>query len=53
MVLVSDLIDRELNQTISEVSDIYERLVDLGYDEIAAGLLTLATVTHHQNGTKP
>lgn len=50
---MTDHIDRELSQTINEVSDIYERLVDLGYDELAAGLLTLATVTHHQNGTKP
>ena len=50
---MTDHIDRGLNQTINEVSDIYERLVDLGCDELAAGLLTLATVTHHQNGMKP
>lgn len=50
---MTDHIDRHLMDSLNEVSDIYERLVDLGYDELAAGLLTLATVTHHQNGMKP
>lgn len=27
--------------------------LDIGYDDIAAAILTLATVTHHQNGMKP
>lgn len=50
---MTDHLDRELKQTIREVTDIYERLVDIGYHEPEAALLTFATVTHHQNGTKP
>ena len=50
---MTDYIDRELNQTISEVDAIYDRLTALGHGDAAAAILTLATVTHHQNGALP
>lgn len=46
--------DRELNQTINEVESIHLHfLKSMRYSDHEAAILTLATITHHQNGTKP
>lgn len=55
---MTDHIDRGLKQSINEVADIHNTFLD-GFDEddrhraTTAAILTLATVTHHQNGMKP
>lgn len=50
-------IDRELNQSAREIASIHNDLFDHVEETpargIIAAILTLATVTHHQNGMKP
>lgn len=55
---MTDHIDRGLRQTIDEVVDIHNDIrgcisKNAACDDISAAILTLATVTHHQNGMKP
>ena len=55
---MTDHTDRELGQTLREVTDIYgdwRGRIDgnAQYSDLMASILTLATVTHHQNGMKP
>lgn len=55
---MTDHTDRELQQSINEVTDIYNvwrsRInMNSQYGDLMSSILTLATVTHHQNGMKP
>lgn len=55
---MTDHIDRELQQSINEVVHIYNRISEAlphepPWSTSLAAILTLATVTHHQNGMKP
>lgn len=49
---MTDYIDRHLMDSLNEVGDVYDYWRKFVSGERAA-ILTLATVTHHQNGMKP